>query len=152
MHRGNKLIEQRNRRRWSGIRGAGGTKGDQFQGETLPFLLFSLPRTDCVCLWLIGVTFGHVALFSFSFFSTGLNKLFCPCKKMTVSALACVCEDFFFFFLVFLGAGPDCITGLVTRTYCDVYHGGQQSWIILLFYHRTVLKIAQRKESHFFIF
>lgn len=57
------------------------TKGDQFQQMMVPFLLFSLPKTDCVCLWLIGVTFRLVALFLGVFFSTGLNKQFCPCKN-----------------------------------------------------------------------
>lgn len=39
---------------------------------------------------------------------------------MAVMILACVREAF----LLLLGAGPDCITGPVTRINCDVYHEG----------------------------
>lgn len=58
-------------------------------------------------------------LFLFFFFLTGLNKQFCPCKNDRKGFGMCLQG-----FLVFLGAGPDCITGLVTHTYCVVCHGG----------------------------
>lgn len=32
-----------------------------------------------------------------------------------------------------LGAGPDCITGLVTRINCDVYHGGHSEIVGCLY-------------------
>lgn len=68
----------------------------------------------CVCLLLAGVTFGHAV--SVVVFLVELNNPFCPqlngCNGLGMCLQA---------FLVFLGSGPDCVTGPVTRIDCDAY-------------------------------
>lgn len=68
----------------------------------------------CVCLPLAGVTFGHAV--SVVVFLVELNNPFCPrlngCNGLGMCLQA---------FLVFLGSGPDCVTGPVIRTDRDVY-------------------------------
>lgn len=78
---------------------------------------FSLPEPDCVCLQLGGVTFGHSGPIVSP---RWIEQTVLSSAPHTVMVLACVCKPF----LVFLGAGPDCITRLVTRTETNVYHGG----------------------------
>ena len=70
--------------------------------------VFRLPSPDCVCLWLAGVTFG---LGGTVVFLVGLNKQFSP-RLNGRNGLGMRLQGF----LVFLGAGPDCITGPVTCT------------------------------------
>lgn len=69
----------------------------------------------CVCLSLAGVTFGHAV--SVVVFLVELNNPFCPQLNGRNGLGMCLQA-----FLVFLGSGPDCVTGPVTRTDCDVYH------------------------------
>lgn len=63
----------------------------------------SLPSPDCVCLWPAGVTFG---LGGTVVFLAGLDKQFSPQLNDRNGFGMCLQA-----FLVFLGAGPDCITG-----------------------------------------
>lgn len=69
----------------------------------------------CVCLSLAGVTFGHAV--SVVVFLVELNNPFCPQLNGRNGLGMCLQA-----FLVFLGSGPDCVTGPVTRTDYDVYH------------------------------
>lgn len=80
--------------------------------------VFSLSKPASVCLWLAGVTSGHGG--TVVFFPVGLNKQFCA-QLNNRNGLGLLLRALF---LVLLGAGPDCITGPVTRTDCDIYHGG----------------------------
>lgn len=61
---------------------------------------------------------------------------------MAVMILACVREAF----LLLLGAGPDCITGPVTRINCDVYHGGH-SQIMAYLWRAFLLYNSQRDHA-----
>lgn len=69
----------------------------------------------CVCLSLAGVTFGRAV--SVVVFLVELNNPFCPQLNGRNGLGMCLQA-----FLVFLGSGPNCVTGPVTRTDCDVYH------------------------------
>lgn len=60
-------------------------------------------------------------------FLVGLNKQFSP-RLNGCNGLGMCLRGF----LVFLGADPDCITGPVTRTDCDVYHGGHSQMMAYL--------------------
>lgn len=90
----------------------------------LVYGFFSLPKPGGVCLWLAGVTSGHRGTVVFP---VGLNKQFCP-QLNDRNGLGMRLQAF----LVFLGAGPDCITGPVTRTDCDVCHGGHSHMMACL--------------------
>lgn len=75
-------------------------------------------------MWLAGETFGPGGAVVFL---VGQNKQFSP-QLNDRNGLGMCLQGF----LVFLGAGPDCITGLVTHTDCDVYHGRHSHIIYLL--------------------
>lgn len=76
-----------------------------------PSLCYSLLFTAAA------VTFGQGV--SVVVFLGALNKPFCP--RLNVRNALGMCLQAF---LVFLGSGPGCVTGPVTRTDCDVYHRG----------------------------
>lgn len=65
----------------------------------------------------VAVTLGQGV--SVVVFLAELNKPFCPRQNVRNALGMCLQA-----FLVFLGSGPGCVTGPVTRTDCDVYHRG----------------------------
>lgn len=68
-------------------------------------------------MWLAGATFG---LGGTVVFLVGLNKQFSPQLNGRNGLGMCLQ-----YFLVLPGSVPDCITGLVARRNCYVYHGGR---------------------------
>lgn len=60
----------------------------------VPFLLFSLPKTVFVCDLLVWLLDLWRCFFEGFFFSTGLNKQFCPCKNVRKSFGMCL-QGFF---------------------------------------------------------
>ncbi len=73
-------------------------------------------------------------------FLVGLNKQFSPQLNGRNGLGMCLQG-----FLVFLGAGPDCITGPVTRTDCDVYRRGHAHTMAYLL-HAFLLNNGQQKS------
>lgn len=102
----------------------------------------SLPYLDCVYLfvdfWCDFWTGGAVV------FLVGLNKQFSPLLNDRNGLGMCPQG-----FLVFLGAGPDCITGPVTRTDCVVYRGGHSHTMAPIHPAPVICTVTDRNHARY---